>query len=197
MNPVLACPNEAESSGPTAAKKSSFFPSTWLNSASLRLITEPRAKFKMLSLILRVPERVTLLSGRRVATFKEHNAVSLQYGKVVVGKFGLRPGPKTAASLQNDVAEDLKPSLYMVYKQDGQFSAYRGEIESVSYAKPMPEYDNLIPDYYSELESQPNFWITVIGGLAPSGLFGLNLASSGRPVLEVLRETRTAAMLAN
>ncbi|WLB48302.1 hypothetical protein QIH93_10080 [Bradyrhizobium ottawaense] len=83
----------------------------------------------------------------------------------------------------------------MVTKQGGQFLGYKSRLTSVHYGKADDILRAGAPAYYDDLGEQAKLWFTVIEPFEPADLGQLSLASNGRPLLEVMRECRTASLL--
>jgi hypothetical protein len=145
-------------------------------------------------LVVRVP-RVTRVNGISVDTVKAHNDSLAARGSVSVAKFG-NPGTSVRRDqLLTQIDNGLEAHLILVTKTGGKFCGYKSRMRAVHYGKAGNNILAGAPPYYRDLEEQAKLWFTVTDPFEPTNLDQFSLASNMRPLLEVMRECRTASLL--
>ena len=146
-------------------------------------------------LVLRIPLTTTI--GRKsFNTVDAHNIVWSTKGELAVAKFGAAIGPQTLDRITQQLANDTDTYLILVAKNVvSRFLGHRARILSVHLANKSSQFERLAPPYYAELGLAPALWILVNEEFAPTDLREFRLTSSGRPLIDVLQECRTATML--
>jgi hypothetical protein len=145
-------------------------------------------------LVVRVP-RISRVNRITVDTVRAHNETLVALGRVAIAKFG-NPGTRARCDrLRAQIDSGLETLLILVTKRGEQFLGYKSRLTSVHYGKA----DNVIlagaPKYYSDLGKDAKLWFTVIAPFETINLEQFSLASNRRPLLEVMRECRTASLL--
>ncbi|MBT8464134.1 MAG: hypothetical protein KJO57_05565 [Deltaproteobacteria bacterium] len=132
--------------------------------------------------------------GRTVDVIKEHNSMAQEHGFVAVGKFGA--APKGAIAAIEKLLEQGHPAdLYLVHKEGDEFRGFRAPLRWVGLKRPPERYRACHPAYYGESGRDPTAWFVVDAPFVLAELKDLKLASSGRDLVTVMSECRTATML--
>jgi hypothetical protein len=145
-------------------------------------------------LLVRVP-RYMRVQGRAFDVIEEHNAAFRANGKVAVAKFGT-PFSRVVFGAITQAIRANAATLYLVTKEDDEFFAWAGRIVSIgTFSGAESGLVDLFPEYYRSLLNAPTSYLCLGSELREASLRGLMLASNTRPVLDVMRECRTAMML--
>jgi hypothetical protein len=121
-----------------------------------------------------------------------HQAIAEEQGLVALGKTG-----KALATQTIERALDSeKPAILLLTRSKDGFHGYRAKLKDILSHPAKPREDQ-VPRYYRHLMMDIRSWL-MIGPLASIDAEELErycLCSNKRPLLEVLRSTRTANML--
>jgi hypothetical protein len=146
-----------------------------------------------LHFVLRVP-LMSRANGRSFNTIEAHSQVIEQTGRVALAKFG-NPGPAARYKpLKTQIAEDVETLLILVVKRDDRFLGYQSTLGGVHHGSP-GEMVKWAPPYYAMLGESPRLWFLINAPFQRSQLADFRLASNQRPIVDVMRECRTAAMM--
>ena len=88
-----------------------------------------------------------------------------------------------------------RSQLIVVTKSAGVFTGLSSPIEEAFTGTPKNEQRRFVPAYYSDLDIKPNTWFLLSDLFRPICLNEFILSSNARPLLDVIAETRTVAML--
>ena len=145
-------------------------------------------------LVLRVPLR-THIDGRTFDTVEAHNKVVDKIGRVALAKFG-NPGTLARVeTLKAQIEQGVETFLVLVVKQNNRFFGYQAGLTSVHYGAPDRKIIRIAPPYYSDLGLSADLWFTVASPFVACALRDFRLSTNHRPLLDVIRECRTASML--
>jgi hypothetical protein len=150
---------------------------------------------RALHLILRTPERAVVAFRKSISIVDEHNKLWTANGEVLLGKFGMPLASRVTMLLRSRLTLVHPPKLFLVMKSKGNFFGYEAEMSRLVDGCPPDSVQHLIPSYYTLLSDTPQSWIGLRTPLKKGDLSQLSLLSSGRNLLNVLSECRTAAML--
>ena len=123
-----------------------------------------------------------------------HQDIAQTQGRVALGKTG-----RALASCTIDrVLTAPAPRLLLITRVRDDFHAHSAAIHQI-LTYPQRPTDALIPRYYRHLIADIRTWFLIgpITPVADRDLDAVTLCSNARPLLEVLRSTRTANMLVN
>ena len=151
---------------------------------------------KRLDLVLRIPEYVRIERGLKFSTIGAHSEVAREQGEVMFGKFG---AALKGASLQRLEASKGagSPRLIVVMKK-GSFVGFSAVLGGITDKLPSPAEQRYVPEFYhllAEMNETPSTWFRLMSPFEPIELSSFSLVTSGRPLLEVISETRTSMML--
>jgi hypothetical protein len=121
-----------------------------------------------------------------------HQDIAQSQGRVALGK----TGRALATCTIDRVLADSAPCLLLITRVRDDFHAHSATIHQI-LTYPQRPADALIPRYYRHLIADIRTWF-LIGPITPFAdrdLAAVTLCSNGRPLLEILRSTRTANML--
>lgn len=121
-----------------------------------------------------------------------HHAIADNHGVVALGKTGK---PLAAPTIERALAS-AKPTVLVITRTKVDFHAYRAPLKDILEYPHRPQEDQ-VPRYYRHLMSDIRSWL-MIGGLellTEQELATYRLCSNQRPLLDILRSTRTANML--
>jgi hypothetical protein len=143
--------------------------------------------------VLRIP-LITRINGRSFNTVEAHNQVTRSIGRVAFAKFG-NPGSRARCErIKEQIDNQVETFLILVAKQGERYLGFQSRLSSVHYGKPSPEILSIAPNYYREQES-PGLWFITSTPFMSCDLRAFCLSTNGRPLLDVIRECRTASML--
>jgi hypothetical protein len=144
--------------------------------------------------VLRIP-LVTKAHGRSFNTVEAHNQAIQLSGRVAMAKFG-DPGTRTRyEKIKNQIDDNVETLLILVSKQGDRFFGFQSRLSSIHYGKPNAQIISIAPDYYRAEEWPGRLWFIVSSPFLSCALEGLCLSTNHRPLLDVVRECRTASML--
>jgi hypothetical protein len=143
--------------------------------------------------VLRIP-LVTRIHGRSFDTVEAHNQVIRLIGRVAIAKFGSPGTLGRCERIRSQIGNGIETLLILVAKQGDRFRGFQSRLSSIHYGKPSAEIVNIAPDYYAGQE-WPELWFIASTPFVSCALEGLCLLTSQRPLLDVIRECRTASML--
>ncbi|TVR45359.1 MAG: hypothetical protein EA402_04535 [Planctomycetota bacterium] len=121
-----------------------------------------------------------------------HHDIAQAHGHAALGKTGRALATPT---IDRAIAPD-RPTLLIITRSGADFHAHCAPIHDI-LSHPHAPAEHLIPRYYRHLRHDIRTWI-MIGPITPlpaETLATTTLRSNNRPLLEVLRTTRTANML--
>ncbi len=121
-----------------------------------------------------------------------HQEIAKEQGTVALGKTGK---PLADPTIERALTT-ARPSLLVLTRHKDVFHGYTAELKNIISGHIKPE-ESQVPRYYRHLMKDIRSWL-MIGPLKPiesSELASYCLCSNQRPLLEVLRSTRTANML--
>jgi hypothetical protein len=151
--------------------------------------------------LLRVPP-VTRIEGHAalaVNTIDAHSQVIQELGHATVAKFGRPATAYTVERLQRQIKKGIRTRLILVVKTNDTrrktYVGYQSEIGSVRLGSPTEELRKAAPTYYRLLAYGAGLWFTVCASFKICDLTKARIASNKKPVLEVLRTSRTPSML--
>jgi hypothetical protein len=147
-----------------------------------------------MDLVIRSPERVRTEEGRTVDVVDEHNALIAKKGRVALAKFGAPTSERTLGIINEAIRNKSAPYLYLISKSKNTHYASKSHIIATYVRLPI-DLRSFVPDYYELVEYNPSTWFILDRPFQPASIDKLVLVSSGRSLLDVLRETRTASML--
>lgn len=143
--------------------------------------------------VLRVP-LMTRIDGKSFSTIEAHSQVIEKSGRVAIAKFG-NPGPAARYdALKTQIAEGAETLLILVVKRDDNFLGYQSPLGDVRHGDP-GELVRWVPPYYAKLGEPPRLWFLVTAPFQRAQLAGFRLSSNRRPVVDVMRQCRTASMM--
>lgn len=156
-------------------------------------------------IVLRLNQKVSI-RGEKVDTISAHNSIFDQASHIAVGKFGNAWSAEKCEDYCRSIKKSKRPQLIVVTRSGEKLSGWSAPLESVFTADDKRARHLAMPAYYHELAHQPSLlatalaakpsmWFVVIDKFKPCSLGNLWLASNGRRLNDVLRETRTALML--
>lgn len=134
------------------------------------------------------------IDGKTFSIVDEHNRVAVEHGKMALAKFGSGLGLATAADLRAGLEGGDRPYLFAVSKREREFEGFCAPIVDLFGPVLPPMHKHLVPAYYAELDLNAGSWFLLGGPLSRCGLGNLHLASNGRPLVQVLRESRTSLL---
>ncbi len=168
---------------------------------------EPNGKQTNLAsdIVLRLSAKVSIRS-EKVDTISAHNSIFDQAGHIAVGKFGKPWSAEKCSDYCRSVTKSKRPRLIIVTRSGEKLFGWSAPLETVFPADDKRAGRLARPRYYDELANQPSLfatalvskptmWFVVTEKFRPCSLSNLWLASNGRRLSSVLRETRTAMML--
>jgi hypothetical protein len=145
-------------------------------------------------LLLRVPRLVRTESGV-VNIIDAHNELAGEHGPIWFAKFGAPPSAGVVDVLQSQIAEGLNASLILGKKEGGVFVGFSAKLQAIILSAPTAEMRNRSPAFYEEMHMTPSSWFCVEGPFQATDLGNYRLKSNKRPLVEVMRQTRTSLML--
>jgi hypothetical protein len=140
--------------------------------------------------VLRAKRRVRL-GTETLDIVEEHNTVQRTDGAVALAKFGQTPGLGRIRTIQDALKSPTPTNLYLLFKEAGSFAAFSARMAEVSLQNPPTRY----PGYYSRAGGHPAIWFVLSSPLEPVEISNLRLWSNGRPLEDVVSESRTVMML--
>lgn len=147
--------------------------------------------------VAKVPKVGKIGCLKNIDLIAEHDSISRKLGSVFFGRVG-RGLAKEKISLLRDAIRGLqKPMLYVIRKGDLEYEFHRTEILGIWGQDYHPDSD-YCPAYYRELYDSITLWIEIRGfeRIDKDGMLSLRLASTGRPILELLG-SQASLMLAD
>lgn len=151
-----------------------------------------------LHIVLRIQRHVQY-QGQKSDVVELHNAVAAKHGAVAVAKFGQPLSGARVDIIRDEIRGERGNRLILLFKERGEFVAVSARLQDI----PTGSIDNsLIPSYYNALGSFANSavnmsratWFTVREKFTPATISDLYLATSKRPLLDVVGECRTSAL---
>ena len=143
---------------------------------------------------LRIP-LTSRVGGRSLDTVESHNEVIRRSGQVALGKFGSAGSHARQKAISEQIGEGVVTQLILVGKSDGRFIGVCAPLSAIMFGPLSAEFSVYAPDYYSRLPTRPSLWFVVRQTFQPCSLRSLQMASSQRPLLAVMKECRTSSML--
>jgi hypothetical protein len=143
---------------------------------------------------IRVP-LVTRIYGQGYNTIQEHNAVVSKLGRVAFAKFGQAGTASRAERLRQQILRGQKTFLIAVVKREDSFFAFEARLGEVHFGPPTAQLSEWSPPYYKKIQEIPSLWFVLNGPLKAIDINLYFLLSNSRPLLDVVRESRTASML--
>jgi hypothetical protein len=154
----------------------------------------PKPPDSTVHLVLRVP-LVTRFNGQKLNIIDAHNEVVCKARQVALGKFGTPGSVERVKILNTQIERGRKTYLILVAKDGARFVGFNSPISSVYLGKPNAQMLSIAPAYYRKLYETQLLWFTVRSVFTPCDLQGFHLSSNGRPLLDVLNESRASSML--
>jgi hypothetical protein len=146
-------------------------------------------------LALRIP-LATKVDGRDIDTVSAHNDVVSAKGAVAFAKFGAPLVQGTIKLLADQIEQGIETALFLVGKKGPDFTSFKSRLSGIYKGKLPKEIATLTPDYYSLMDDrETSLWFVVDRPFIPCDLTPLRLRSNKRPLLVVLGESRTPAMV--
>jgi hypothetical protein len=147
-----------------------------------------------LHLAVRVP-LMTRVGIQSISTVLSHNEIIDRFGRFALAKFG-QPGTSARAqALQRQIEQGQTTLLVLIIKRSNRFIGYQCRLVSVHRGPPTSEIKSIAPTYYRELGIEAALWLIADSPLVTCDLKKFCLSTSQRPLIEVIRECRTASML--
>jgi hypothetical protein len=100
-----------------------------------------------------------------------------------------------AERLNDQIRSGRETLLLLVTKAGALFRGFQAPILSVHLGQPSTEILRIAPPYYANFHENPRLWFVVGSPFLESQLTKFRLLSNDRPLLDVVRETRTSSML--
>jgi len=124
---------------------------------------------------------------KKIDLIAEHDAISRKLGSVLFGRVGRGLAKEKISLLRDAIQECQKPKLYLIRKSESEYEFYRSEIIGIWGQGHQPDIDHC-PAYYSELYETITLWIEIrcFERIDEAGMMSLRLASTRRPILELL-----------
>ena len=156
-------------------------------------------------IILRLSAKVSI-RGEKLDTISAHNSIYEQQGYIAVAKFGNAWSAEKCDHYCRSIRKSKRPLLIIVTRSGERLFGWSAPLDIVFPADDKRGRRLARPNYYDELANQPSLfatalvskpsmWFVVTEKFKPCSLSNLWLASNGRRLSSVLRETRTAMML--
>jgi hypothetical protein len=145
-------------------------------------------------LALRVP-LVTKVNGVTINTVMAHDEVVMSKGIAVFAKFGARIGSHIIETLDSQIHEGRETLLFIVGKKNGEFLGYCARLCAIHQGQLPKNRAGFVPAYYAALDEPANLWFVIDRAFHSCDLEPLRLRSNKRPLLAVINETRTVAMV--
>ena len=144
--------------------------------------------------LLRVPLR-TRANGDLIPTVEAHSEILEAKGAVAFGKFGAAIEQSTIDRLTKQIKDGTKTFLILAAKSGPIFLGFEAEVSEIRGGKLGPELSAVTPPYYAKLYDEPAVWFILRGHFSVSDLSSFRLWTKKRPLLDVMSETRTSAMV--
>ena len=142
-------------------------------------------------LVIRVGKELQTHSGPQ-DVIAAHNELLVRHATVAFGKFGKPLSETIIDILSEQIAEQIPTYLYLVRKVKVGFESYRAPLSDVVAATRSVNVDALSPAYK---DANVSTWLVVSDGFVETNIEALFLRSNERPLIAVISETRTPAML--
>jgi hypothetical protein len=144
---------------------------------------------------LRIP-LATKVDGRDIDTVSAHNDIVSAKGAVVFAKFGAPLVPGTIKLLTDQIRRGTETALFLIGKKGRDFIGFKSRLHAIYQGELPNEAVPLIPYYYALIENrETKLWFVVDAPFVACDLAPLRLRSNKRPLLVVIGESRTPAML--
>jgi hypothetical protein len=151
-------------------------------------------KDKFVHLAIRFP-LMAKVGGQQFNIVDAHNEVVTRVGCVAFAKFG-KPGTNARiAQLRRQIENGNSTLLILIMKRGANFIGFQSQMSAVHLGRPTSQIAAVRPSYYEKIYENPELWFVVNRPFAKADLKSIRLASNGRPLLDVLRDSRTASML--
>jgi hypothetical protein len=115
-------------------------------------------------------------------------------GRVSVAKFGSPGSKERVERLQKQIRASTKTSLILIAKSGADFLGFHAPIVSLRLGMATSEIRASTPSYYRDLY-MGGLWFVVDAPFESIDLARFCLVTNGRPLLDVVRQSRTASML--
>ena len=143
--------------------------------------------------------RVEGYSALIIDTIDAHSKVLEAKGCVSIGKFGASGPTHRVDKLKKQIQDGARTYLILVtqgrHTKEKKYLGFKAEISSITLGAPTDEIRNAAPSYYRQLGYAARLWFMVQSPLTICELTRVRLASSKKPVLDVLTKSRTPSML--
>jgi hypothetical protein len=147
-----------------------------------------------LHLVMRVPKAFMGSTN----TIEQHRDVIRVKGKVWMTKLGKRIGGSRIQGIREQIRVGIPSFVYFVTKEDLDYRWAKGTLAEIQSAPP-PGVGSLVPAYYAaaKLAKVGTSWLllTAICPAMPQEIALLHVASSGRPISEIIRRSMAALFL--
>jgi hypothetical protein len=149
-------------------------------------------------LCLRVPASGSYgLNGERI--IQAHNETFDAEGSVYFCKFGLLPARSHLRALSEQIEGGVLTRVLFAIGGPKGLKGYSSILQSVATDRPSNAFAKLIPGYYQRL-GQPSgrpsqMWLHLKSRIEAFDLRTMRLRSNKRPLLDVILQTRTPAMI--
>lgn len=143
---------------------------------------------------LRVP-LVTSVGGHKFSTVEIHSRIVEARGRVALAKFGQAGTDARVGQLQAQIERGVRTLLILITKREKEFIGYQSELRSVHRGKPTLEILSAAPEYYSQLDLDPQLWFLLENSFKQTDLAKFRLTTTQRPLIDVISECRTSSML--
>jgi hypothetical protein len=153
---------------------------------------------KPVHFLLRVPRLTRVESSPPISlnTIECHEELIRARGFVTVAKFGQPSTVAIVKKLNEQIADDVRTYLILVTRiKTKEIVGFEFPIVSILRGSATDNIKNSSPKYYQELSYGAGLWFTVRGPMKACNLVKLRLASSGKPILDILTKSRTPSML--
>jgi|688.fasta_scaffold433810_2 hypothetical protein len=139
------------------------------------------------NVVTKVPKNGKIGCLKNVDLIAEHDAISQKRGSVLFGRVGRSFAKEKISLLRDAIQECQKPMLYLIRKSESDYDFYQTEIIDIWGQGHRPDIAHC-PAYYRELYETISLWIEIrcFERIEKDGLMSLRLASTGRPILELL-----------
>lgn len=125
----------------------------------------------------------------------EHNQIAERDGRVLLAKFGGALSATHIKRMRGQLQRETPVFLILATRIGSHFQGYAAPVATFFIGAPPADLHDLIPRYYSEMQSAPGLWILLRGIFVEHSLEPYLLASNKRRLIDVLGIARTPAML--
>jgi hypothetical protein len=127
-------------------------------------------------------------------TIKEHTKVLENLGTVLLGKMGQRIGEPFLASLNDQIARNVRTNLFLIIREgwNGEYVAYQCLLRQVYYLL-KEEKKSFVPKYYAHKISNIKTWFEIASmeRMSREQMNRIYVLSSNRSIMSVVSSSAT------